>query len=43
MTVPNGREGILPRLIEGETKESFLDYWQSADQGVRSQGRLKFL
>src|SRR5207247_9379989 len=29
MTAPNARERILPRLIEDEMKESFLDYSMS--------------
>jgi len=29
MTAPNVRERILPRLIEDEMKESFLDYSMS--------------
>src|SRR6266700_2280096 len=29
MTAPNARERILPRLIEDELKESFLDYSMS--------------
>src|SRR3989440_5491351 len=29
MTAPNARERILPRLIEDEMKESFLDYAMS--------------
>ncbi len=29
MTAPNARERIVPRLIEDELKESFLDYSMS--------------
>ena len=29
MTAPNQRERILPRLIEDEMKESFIDYSMS--------------
>src|SRR5438105_11799124 len=33
MTAPNARERILPRLIEDEMKESFLDYSMSVIVG----------
>ena len=39
MTAPNARERILPRLIEDEMRESFLDYSMSVIEIGRASCR----